>query len=266
MILVSDLISRIRKVGLDADPDTDYYNDDRDIIPAIDSSVKWLTSQINAAKAQNKNTQEIMRELSFAGVFQLSDKSRVMLPDSIWSIDAIWPLPITVQTPNIAPVVQTDTKVSVARPDKTHVSSSYAAYRKTVEEWSLQNDNPFQPGGWQVGGGNPALLVEGSNLNVVFGYLDPYTYSGYPTTVTPAAPTNVEIEIAPAIPNKLVTLMYCKTPSLVALSTDKILFPTSAFDIIYIKALQYISYSQGDGTTIWQVTEQDVAKLFKSVS
>lgn len=260
-ILVSDVIARIRRVGLDAQPNTDFYNDQIDLIPAIDSSVKWLVSVINAAKANNKQTEEFMRELAICDVYQTDGYSRIKFDDSVWSIDAIAPLCKTAPNGVPVPVLPTDDFTSVKRIDRSFVSSNYSAARRTIEEVNQNRNNPMSPG-YLPSGVSQSLLVEGSSLNITFGYHGFYDYI-YPSASTSKG---TQITILPEIPKKLCAVFYILNPAQITSVNDIIKFPVSLFNMLYEKSLQFVSYSQGDGTTIWQVTEMDINKLFKSAT
>jgi hypothetical protein len=43
--------------------------------------------------------------------------------------------------------------------------------------------------------------------------------------------------------------------------SQNIEFPNSVFQLLFDKALSYISYKQGDGTNLYAVTAQDVQQL-----
>lgn len=258
-ILVSDIIARMRNVGLDAQPNTDFYDDLRDLVPAIDSAVKWTVSVINKAKAENKATEEILRELSQARIYRTNDQSRILFEEAFWSIDAVAPLPDTVSNTTPAPTPTTSGFQSLYRSDLSFVRSYYSAARKTIEETNQNRTNPFSPG-FLPENVTQADLTAGSKLNITFCYVPSYDYI-YPTVAAGSY-----IEILPEIPQKLCAVFVVKNPATIVATTDTILFPVSIFNIIYEKALQFVSYVQGDDTNIWGVTGNDVALLVKSIS
>lgn len=258
-IPVASVISRIREVGLDAQPNTNFYNDTDDIIPAIDSSVKWLVSVINMAKAQNKATEEVLRELSKCFVYSTSELSRIIFEESIWSIDAVAPLCDSTSNGTTPPAPPTTKFNSVKLTDQSFVISYYSAYRKTIEEVNQNRLNPMSPGFM------PELLTqsdltEGSKFNIAFAYVPSYDY------IQGASAPGAYIEILPHIPKKKCAVFFVENPAEITAANQTIQFPVSCFNLIYEKALQFISYSQGDGTNIWGVTESDISKLFKAVS
>lgn len=254
MILTVDVIKKIRNVGLDAEPDTDFYNDDTDIIPAIDSSVMWIMSVLDFAKSNNKKIQEITKELQRVFVYRTSRFSRIELDNELFTIDAIYPLPTTSPMQGAAVPATNYPDGSTKMTNLIHVDSYYSAERSTIEEWTSRNKNPFMRG---FKGKCSGELTEGSkNPTLYFSYLDPFIFkdNGKP-----------EIEIKPQLDGKLVSMFCVVNHPNIKVATDNIFFPKSIFNVVYEKALQFISYSQGDNTTIWSVTEADVTKLIKSV-
>lgn len=258
-ILVTDLIARIRANGLDAQPDTDYYDDVKEIVPAIDSAQKWLVSIIDKIRSNNKDTDEVIRELTQTKVYTTSVLSRLIFDDTIWTIDAVVPLPVTASNGTTPPITPTDNYKSYENTDLMFVSSWYSAARKTIEESNENRNNPFSPG-FSPPNIDLTLLVEGSNLNIDFMYVSSYGYNN------PSTSTGSYIEIQPYLSRKKVALFLVMRPAAITATNQSLQFPTSMFNIVYEKALQFLSYSQGDQTTIWQVTEEDVKKLLASIS
>jgi len=260
-ILVSDIIARIRSNGLDAQPDTDYYSDTNEIIPAIDSAQKWLISLIDKSRSNNKDSDEVVKELASCRIFTTSSLSRIGIDDTIWTIDSIVPLPNTAsnsKTPPTPPTPVAGFTASYENTDLMFVNSWYSAARKSIEESNENRNNPFAPG-FMPTNISQSLLVEGSSLNVDFMYVSPYSYQDPVTTA-------FSIEIQPSIPLRKCAIFCIIKPTAVTSSTQSLQFPTSVFNIIYEKALQFLSYSQGDQTNIWQVTETDISKLLSSIS
>jgi hypothetical protein len=255
MISAGTIISRLRNVGLDAQPNTDYFTDADDLLPAIDSSVKWIVAVINAAKAQNKATEEALRELSFCKVYVTSKQSRIEIEDSVWTIDAVCPLCETESNGGTPPTPPTDDFESYERTDLVYIGSGYQCYRKTIEEVNNNLSNPFSPGFTP----NGANISVGSNDNVTYAYIPSYNYNN------PSSAQGTFIEILPLLNKKLCAIFYVKNHPAIVSANDNILFPESAFNLIYEKALQFISYSQGDQTNIWGVTDKDINNLLGAI-
>ena len=250
-ILGQEMASQIR-FALDAEG-ADHYDDALDIIPAINSSVKWLVNVINIALGEKKIGEEILQDLTTAGVFQTSKDSRVsfsVFPDPVWTILAIYPLPATETTGMVfTPVV--DPKNSAYRNDLYHVSSDNDCKRLTVEEWSGNRGNPFEAG------------YEGSAICDElkdYAYLAPINYS--PDGI---GTIDRELEIRPALNQQLTTVVWAKAPTPITSLAQDIEFPQTAFQVLFNKALQYIAYKQGDETSLHSITSQDIQLLIQSI-
>ena len=251
-ILAQDIANQLR-FALDAE-DSDHYSDTLDIIPAINASVRWSVGVINVALGEKKISEESLSDISIARVMQTSKDSRVeieSIPDEVWTILAIYPRPTTDSTGSAA-VLQPDLKKSVHRSDLYHISSDYDAKRLSVEEWSINRNNPFAAGNVGQNQLCPELLD--------FEYLNPIKY--FKET---GATSVKDVEIRPYIVNGLVTVIYVKKPSDVTALTDDIELPSSLFQIVFNKALSYIAYKQGDGTNLDAITKDDINTLIQTI-
>ena len=252
-ILASDLSKQIR-FALDAEG-ADHYKDDEDIIPAINAAQRWLVSVINKHLSKEKFTEESFSELSHARVFQTSQNSRIQLdvfPHNVWSILAVYPLPETKNNGLQYQIVNPDPDESYLLIDLFHVSSEKSAKRLTVEEWATNRRNPFEAG------------YEGDDICddlKDYAYLDPidYNYDG------DELGRIQEIEIRPKLDRKKVTVFYVQKPEAITQLTDNILFTDNMFQMLFNKALEYISYKQGDNTTLFTVTQKDISDLYNSI-
>jgi hypothetical protein len=70
-----------------------------------------------------------------------------------------------------------------------------------------------------------------------------------------------ELEIRPKLSNKKVSIFWVKKPDVITNINDNIGFPNSVFQLLFNKALFYISFKQGDGTTINSVSNADIQQL-----
>lgn len=235
--------------ALDAE-NSDHYLDSLDYIPAINASVKWLTNIVNAAYGQDKLGEEFFRDLAYSGVFQTTNTSRVSLnvfPSEVWTILGVFANPTTDTIAGYPPVPTPDVTRSYFLSDKLHLASTDSCKRLTVEEWSTNASNPFEAGydGDQI-----------CDALKLYAYLAPANYQGVNTGNKAA-----EIEIRPQIKNDKVTVFWAKKPSVIISLSQSIEFPNSVFQLLFDKALSYISYKQGDGTNLYAVTAQDVQQL-----
>jgi len=282
-ILVSDITTRMRQVGLDAENAT-YYDDTIDLIPAINASVEWLVSVINSVYGSTKFSEDFFSELTHTAIFQTSTLSRVQFnnqasfPHNIWTILAVYPNPQVgedtidnsllnasyrsqLSTPGVITSVASDgvvitDHISIYRPEAYFVDSDDSCKRLTTEEWIENKPNPFSAG-------------SETGVNVQFGYISRGNHSTYKgsTHTYPAYYTGIqEIEIRPVINQRLVAVTYVKTPDLATVITDSIELPQSMMNLLYEKALQFVSYKQGDGTNIYSVTNNELRILTSVLS
>ena len=133
--------------ALDAE-NSDHYRDDLDYIPAINAAMKWLTAVVNAAFGENKIGEEFFREISYSGVFQTNNNSRVSLdvfPTEVWTILAVMALPTTESDGSPDPPTPDD-KRSYHLSNLIHISSQNACKRISVEAWTDALFNPTEAG------------------------------------------------------------------------------------------------------------------------
>lgn len=229
----------------------DHYGDNEDIIPAINSSVKWVVSVINSALGQKKIGEEIFEELHKALVFRTSRDSRVSIsafPDEVWAITAVVPLPRTGQTGQPAP-----TMIPIGSywmENLYHISSVLSAKRLSVEKWHQASKNPFSAG-----------YENKCEELTEYAYLNPVSYKPDGTDTWAR-----EIELKPAMNQKFVTIFYVAKPDTISgLGTDDIQLPSQTFNLVLNKALQYIAYQQGDQTNLFAVTNMDITNLVNAI-
>jgi len=253
MILTQDVLDAMRS-ELDAEG-ADHYSDTLDLIPAINNSVRWLVAVVNATLGQKKPGEEILRDLSYADVFRTSQDSRISLDSfryDVWTINSVEVLPVTGTTGAATPGMANN-KDSYYRPDLYHIRPTKSTKRLTPEEWTISTiENPFAPGY------DGDSICDGLKE---YAYLNPVTYN--PDFTTSIAR---EIEISPILNKQLVTVFYAKTPTVVTIGTNFIEFPESVFQLILARALSYVAVKQGDGTTLFTITQADINMLLQTIN
>lgn len=231
--------------ALDAES-SQHYLDATDYIPAINASVKWLTAVINSALGQDKLSEEFFREVSYSGVFRTDLNSRISLqafPNEVWSILAIYPKPTTSGTVIATPL----TTRSYYMDGLLHVSADKDCKRLTIEEWSKNKLNPLEAG------------YDGDQICddlKRYAFLNPINYGGVNSGVN-----SQEIEIRPRLENLYATVFWAKMPTVITDINDNIEFPSSCFQLLFNKSLNYISYKQGDSTNLYSVSSNDIQQL-----
>lgn len=246
-ILVSKIIAQSNS-ALDAEG-SDRYLFDQDFKPAINYAIGWIVSVLNSAMETDKFSGESLRELIKISIWQANNFSRVAFNESdtgikLWTVLAIYPNPVTF--PSLNPNPDADKSKSKFMPTLSYVSGNSCTNRLTLEQWNDNKKNVFMPGN---------ILLEGELSEFAYLNFVDYSSTGYNN------PGVFELEIRPSVSNKLVGIAYLKSPSDVMLDTDSIQFPDSLSDIIVEKTLQFISYKQGNNTTLYTVTERDVNRL-----
>ena len=135
-------------------------------------------------------------------------------------------------------------------PTVSYIKSQYTASLMSLEKWNENANNIFEAG-------NSVLLQDG---------LKSYAYK---TTVDYSSSSYLqskEIEIRPEVPGQFVAITYLKTPDNINLITDEIEFPDSITTLIVRKSLNFLATKQGDKTTLFGITENDVNSLLKLIN
>jgi len=248
MINAQTVVDRMKSV-LDAEG-SERYLFDQDFKPAINSSIDWLVAVFNAAFSDNKLSEEDLRELVKTTIWQANSFSRIhfnttALGYDIWTILGIFPKPTV--TPTTIPPALPSPETSVFRGDLSYVDSYYSAKRLTIEEWNENRKNVFAAGN-----------------EILSNQLESYAYLGhgnYGSSNYNAG--GEEIQIRPNVPGEFVAVTLLKNPNKIVNISDNIEFPETIFDLLFQKALNFISYKQGDNTNLFSVTAQDVSTLVK---
>ena len=246
MIPVQDIVDRCKFI-LDSEG-SDRYLFEQDFKPAINSSTEWLVAVFNKAFAEKKLSEENLRDLIFTKVFLASGFSRVDL-DKSSIIDSIWSILRVVPNPEVSPAYVPSTegcdKKSKLMSDLMYLRGENSAKRLTLEEWEENRNNIFEAGNNIIT--DPSLLT--------YAYLNIGDYSSTKFN------NGKEIEIRPDVSDKLVGITYLKYPGQISSETDQLPFPESLTDLVYQKALNFISFKQGDQTNLYTVTSRDVQVL-----
>jgi len=241
MILASSIVSRIES-ALDAEGFSQYEFDE-DFKPAINYAQDWITQLYSRVLGEKKFSEENLRELSYVRVWKTSIYGRIDFdaPDmggELWSILAVYPECEVVGSEN-PPLIPLS---SLSYPtDYTYLSSYYSALKSTVEKVNENRKNPFTKGNEKI-----------------TGELKSYSYTSFMDYNSIVK----EIEVQPSTgARQTVAVCYLLKPTDITASTDYVLFPQSMMAIIVDKALNFISWKQGDRTNLDGVTDKDVQAL-----
>lgn len=229
---------------------SDRYLFDQDIKPAINEAMEQLVTMFNQAFGDNKLTPEALRELIKIKVWQTNKYSRVSYDAAatghpLWSIIAVYPEPKVNKAVASSPTQ--DLAQSKLRKDISFISSTKSAKRLTHEEWNENSNNVFMPGN---------MILKGELSE--YAYLD---FGDYTSSSYSGAPSKVEITIRPDVSQKIVAIAYLKYPDQVSVIGDSIEFPESLTNLIVDMALRNIAYKQGDGTSLFSLSDRNVMAL-----
>lgn len=254
MITVEELILACRQNGLDAE-DTNFYDDERNFIPAINSAIKWIMSVGEAAIGQKRLREEAFGELTKAHVYQTSKYSRIQLINC-WGVLAVYALPTTIKlsdgTAGAISANGSSDFTSVDRTDLMHISSLFPCKRMTIEEWADNSGNPF----------SPSNTVNTSGDYVDYGYLSPFDY-GYEVQ---NEVMNNYIEVRPVLNERLCTVFQIEVhPDIIAIE-DVVLFPNKILNLLVQKITKYVATSESDAVDIYTATSQDIIELVTAMS
>ena len=248
MINTQAVVDRMKSV-LDAEG-SDRYLFDQDFKPAINSAIDWLVAVFNSAFSDKKLSEEDLRELVKTSVWQANSFSRIHFDEAalgykIWSILGIFPEPTVYPATQPQPILSAAESLHIS--NLTYIDSQHSAKRLTIEEWNENRKNVFSAGNETLANG-----------------LKSYAYLGhgnYSSSQYNAG--GEEIQIRPSVAGQFVGVTVLKSPDKVSSVSDNIEFPETVFDLLFQKALNYISYKQGDNTNLFSVTAQDVSTLVK---
>jgi hypothetical protein len=247
MIPVQTIVDRCN-FALDAEGSGRYLFE-QDFKPAINSSIEWLVAVFNRVFAEKKLSEENLRELIKTRVFLASAFSRLNLDKDSLDGDSLWTILRVMPSPRVYPEFDESSiegcdKKSKLMDELLYVGSSKSAKRLTLEEWEENEGNIFEAGN---------IIANESFRN--------YAYLNIGEYLTSKWTGGKEIEIRPDVSKKLVALTYLRYPGKVESIDDILPFPESMIDLIFQKALNFMSYKQGDQTTLYAVTTRDIQML-----
>lgn len=253
MIPVQSIVD-LMKFELDSEG-SDRYLFDQDFKPAINSAIDWLVFVFNRSFESNRFSGEHLTDLIRTRVWVANNFSRIkfdenVVGDRLWSYLGIHPEPVVFPANSIPPALPND-YTSLFAPTIAFVESEHTAKLISLEKWNENQNNIFEAG-------NKILTQNGLKS---YGYRNITNYA----STTNYLETN-EIEIRPYVPGQFVAITYLKAPTKVNLITDSVEFPDAVSTLMVRKALNFIATKQGDQTTLFSITENDVNSLLKLIN
>lgn len=226
---------------------SDRYTFAQDYVYAINYAINFSVAVFNRAFADNKISPESLRELTRIKVWQPSSYSRVSYNPAdtghnMWTLLAIYPDITVNQNAGILPA---SPEQSIYRSNLSYISADKSAKRLSFEQWNSTKKNIFIQG-------NNTLQGELKE----YAYLDMANYNSSTYNVS-----NPEFEIRPSVAGKLVALAYLKSPDEISTINDSVEFPDTMFDFVVEQSLRFISHKQGDQTTLYIVTNNEINQL-----
>lgn len=245
MIPAQRIVDRMN-AALDAE-DSDRYIFEKDHRPAINDAVTWMTTLFSSALEARKISSENLRELIRIRVWQSSIHGRVRMNPSEMGHEPFFVIgvyPDASVTPDKPWSHPLDKNKSKLRGDLTFLKSDYSAGSLSYEQWMQNRKNIFKKG-------NETLEGEWQT----------YAYLNYGNYGSTSYDQGKEIDIRPAPWEKFVGIAYIKRPALIENISDDIELPEAVENMVYQRALNFVSFKQGDQTNLYSVTQNDIQQL-----
>lgn len=147
----------------------------------------------------------------------------------------------------------------------TIASTSTTSKADICSKWKTAIEGTAQKVTCTLSGDNLIIVGNDSTIQFIISTLVNASY----TTLSATDLSNIEIEILPEIPNELIAIAYLKYPTQITgttSGTQYLEFPESLTNLVTNKALQFISYKQGDNTNLYGITRQDIKELVTLMS
>jgi len=146
--------------------------------------------------------------------------------------------------------------------DTLTVTTNAESIADIIEDWIVLIEASSLDVSYQDMG--DSLLIYGNTADIQFTITDLENAEYY--SINEA---KYELEILPAVLNELVAVAYLKYPERITgteAGKQFITFPDSLINLVTEKALQFISYKQGDSTNLYGVSRADVKELITLMS
>lgn len=242
--LASEVIDRL-KFALDSE-DTNFYNESRDYVPAINSAILWTLSLIEKAYGTTRLNEEAILDSQEVAIYYTNNFSKFRVPDNCYGVLAVVVSPTVggEQTPTY-----TDDYADFYADELAYQGGGYPASRLSLEKFNGAQYNPFSAG---------------SNY---YNCIDEDKYA-YSTTfdfrydkITGVNDSRNMVSIKPDHKRMPVAIFYLTTPALIVDGTSEIPFSKKLFNLVFEKALAFMSIKQGEGLNVAEHTASDIQLL-----
>ena len=240
--------------GLDA-TGSQRYLFDQDKKPAINSAISRAITAGGWALANRKGSEEMLWELKEDKIFQSNFFGGIAINDALPALGhTVWNVLAVYAEPEVSPpitVVSGQPNQTIVYPNNVARGSKFPVQRMTAEQVAVANTNIFMSG-------NETLAATPMRT---YGY---YYMGNRATSQNIIQATQGEIFITPRslASRKLFWVSYLRTPAAITAITDNIDLPRSFMRTLASWALEYLSFKQGDGTTLNSVASKDAGMLF----
>lgn len=241
------------------DQSTDRYDLDLFRIPAYKAAFKRLLALIYPFVANRKNSEEIIQELQYTRIFQTNALGGVpfimpylvtQMGHDVWTIMGVYAQPNT--NADTQPVYNPSSPPERAWwvKDRTWVPGGKPVKRMTMEQQAVAYNNESMAGS-EAAANSPwtddAYYLIGNRRSDDNGWLT----TGWELQMTPASRYN----------KKYIGVTYLKVPTEPTTINSTIELPRSMMVLMRDLALNELSVRQGNRTTLYQVTSQQVGEL-----
>ena len=251
------------RAKLDAEGSS-YYRDDLDIIPALNLCQDNILTTINSKLGAKKFAEEFYRGLIKNRIYQSSIYARVQIDQptlspaiQVWSILSVVVSPQIVTPTSTTPATFTPTGNPYSSlTNYVYFNGGTACKRLNSQERYSNQNNPMEAG-WAGDPANP------NPQNISYAYL---SHTDYESFLNP----NViyEIEIIPKNVNTIsapIGVTFVNYPTRIVNTTDILDWHPVAQEILVEGTLWNIAWKQGDKSTVWQLSEQQLSELLSSM-
>lgn len=237
-----------------------YYTDELDIVPALNRAQDFLLERIGIIIGAKKFSEESLKGLIQNRIFQPSDYSRINVDagaSPTWGIisvliNPIVAIPPTATTPYTP--IPSPANLSVPNPAYVFISGGSTCKRLNSQEFLSNAGNPFEAS---------YVPVENNPVNLTYGYL---SHVDTQSNIVGGSP--YEITIRPFVNHTIpVSITFLKYPTRVVYPALGAVDFSPVFQRVLVKAtLNEISIKQGDHTTLFQVTDDEVERVMQAIS
>lgn len=235
---------------------TQRYTDAQDLVPGINGATQRFQAFMGAVLEEKKGSAEALRDLSRTVIYQTNTQGGIWIDDPantsgpVWTITALYAEPQLAQGA-FAPVAA-DPWESVFRGDLTFVGSAKKVKRITVELVGETTNNMGMAGNERLAS-NDGLRTYAyywvGDRSATGGTWD--TATKPELVVLPKSRTNAQP----------VAVSFLRTIPRITQIGDVLPLPSSLFVFMRDLALNELTPKQGDGTTLYGITEKEILRM-----